>query len=158
MQDTECSLYHLADPISYDEILNYARKLSQTTTAPPGFKLQLDEEEGGGEVQAEEAGQTKTSLYQGNGEINQGKAGQVPPHLQDKLPFPSVQTMRRSAMEVPLLTWDAYIGGFQTTGKEEEQQTDTAPESRKQKPSMTNTTRHKAPAEDDDDGFGLDLN
>ncbi|UZJ53274.1 hypothetical protein CBS101457_002594 [Exobasidium rhododendri] len=148
-------------PIAYDEIIRYAHKLSQTTTAPPGFKMQLEEEETAEEKEVGEAGQPHRPLYQGGEEAaNQSKAGQVPSHLQDKLPFPSIHAMRRSAMETPLLSWEAYKRGFQSSEEEELQlqQTDTASESRQQRRTSTQVQRQKAPAEEEEDGFGLDLN
>ena len=148
------------EPIPYEEILKYARKLSQTTTAPPGFKLQLDDDEGGEEGTAaaagEQAGQAAKALYQGEQDLNQGKAGQVPPHLQDKLPFPSMHAMRRSVMETPLPTWDAFKQGFLGGDPDEQKQPLDAAGNGRSMP--VNTVRLKAPAEDDDDGFGLDLN
>lgn len=149
-----------ADPLSYDEVLKYARKLSQTTTAPPGFKLQLDDDdvaEDEGAAAAELSARTKKALYQGGDEGEQGKVGRVPAHLQEKLPFPSENALRRSIMSQPLLSWQDYQRGLQT-GEDEEQQQPGGQIEGQGRPAMYIQSRGRPTTEEDDDGFGLDLN
>lgn len=138
--------------------MNYARKLSQTTTAPPGFKLQFEEDEmDEDEAAAEPSTQSNKALYQGETDANQGKAGRVPAHLQEKLPFPSENALRRSVMSMPLLSWDDYQRGFQTGEDEEQQQQDGRLEGQG-RPAAHNYSRARPAPDEEDDGFGLDLN
>jgi hypothetical protein len=119
--------------------------------------LQLEDDEmADEEADAEPNAQTNKALYQGEADANQGKAGRVPAHLQEKLPFPSENALRRSIMSQPVLSWHDYQRGFQT-GEEEEQQHDGQMEAQG-RPAVYNQSRGRPPAEEDDDGFGLDLN
>ncbi|MCO5588299.1 hypothetical protein L7F22_042254 [Adiantum nelumboides] len=160
-------------PLAYDDILHYARTLSQTTTAPPGFKLQFDEE---GErshdvdpVDAQSGDQPvkKRKLFQladdDDDEAEAGKNGQIPSHLQDKLPFPSIDAIRRGASVIRPPTWDMFQKGILQMDQEE---VDGNPETDVQLAEYTRTStsaskpqpRKPQPVEEEEDGFGLDLN
>ncbi|PWN35102.1 uncharacterized protein FA14DRAFT_171792 [Meira miltonrushii] len=160
-------------PLAYDDILHYARTLSQTTTAPPGFKLQLDEE-GERSHDADPAGDQpakKRKLFQLAGddddEAEAGKNGQIPSHLQDKLPFPSIDAIRRGASVIRPPTWDMFQKGIlqmdqedvdgnpETNGQLQEQE---AQYTRPSAPTSKSQPRKAQPVEEEEDGFGLDLN
>jgi hypothetical protein len=119
--------------------------------------LQLEEDEENEDEAAEPSAQTNKALYKGEVDDNQGKAGRVPAHLQEKLPYPSENAMRRSMMSMPLLSWDAYQRGFQT-GEDEEQQREGGIPEGQSRPVVSYSNRTRPPADEDDDGFGLDLN
>lgn len=160
-------------PLAYDDILHYARTLSQTTTAPPGFKLQLDEE-GERSHDADPAGDQPTKkrkLFQLAGddddEAEAGKNGQIPSHLQDKLPFPSIDVIRRGASVIRPPTWDMFQKGILQMDQEEvdgNPETDDqmaereAQYTRPSVPAPKSQPRKPQPVEEEEDGFGLDLN
>lgn len=101
--------------------------------------------------------QASKTLYQDETDVNQGKAGRVPPHLQEKLPFPSENALRRSAMSNPLLTWQDFKRGFQI-GEVEEQQLEAQLNGGSAKRTVMQGNHSRGLAEEEDDGFGLDLN
>lgn len=189
-------------PLAYDEILRYGRTLSQTTTAPPGFKLKLEDDEQPGEIKAgvdgaataaaaaaadasaETSGNVESSDEpaprkrpllpdaDADGADGQGDAMRpamhIPPHLQDKLPFPSVDAMRRGASEARMPTWEQFCRGMPQEEhdgiKDEPQQSHEASMAQAPPPPATRAPHAvappppKAPVDEDDDGFGLDLN
>lgn len=163
-------------PLAYDDILHYARTLSQTTTAPPGFKLQLDEE---GErshdadlpgAQSGDQPIKKRKLFQlasdEDDEAEAGKNGQIPSHLQDKLPFPSIDAIRRGASVIKPPTWDMFQKGILQMDQEDDGNPEldgqlTEQEAQYTRPSASVTKpqpRKPQPMEEEEDGFGLDLN
>lgn len=170
-------------PLAYDDILHYAKILSQTTTAPPGFKLQFNEEgERSNDVERPENGDQserqpvkKRKLFQLAGddddETEAGKNGQIPSHLQDKLPFPSIDAIRRGASVIRTPTWEMFQKGIFQLDQEEED-VDHLPNADGQMtnrevpntnlPSMPvpSKTQQRKPqsVEEEEEGFGLDLN
>lgn len=145
------------DPLSYEEILQYARTLSQTTTAPPGFRLNL---EGYTDEQGDKAEQSLKEQDRQEGQEGQSAMERIPPHLHDKLPFPSVDAMRRSASQVPTPTWTMFQRGMEAESPARpEPEAAVKESSRTVRPMPPEpVARPKAPVEEEDEGFGLDLN
>lgn len=165
-------------PLDYSEVLRYGRALSQTTTAPPRFKFKLDTQAKPGEERAAADGAADVdqadvdAATAQNREQSDDAAGerhpssQIPEHLQDKLPFPSVDAMRRGASELPLPTWEQFQQGMLAQPTEQDETgadiakpaSQAAPIAQASQRAQPVETRGKAQPEDEDEGFGLDLN
>lgn len=172
-------------PLDYEEVLRYARTLSQTTSAPPGFAFEGAATQSGKAGAAAQVDEGQPGHVAGTSQQSRPNE-QVPAHLQDKLPFPSVDAIRRGASEVRPPSWDMFKAGQLEGGLErptteteaqgshataavdvdmqtDEREGQEARQRQRRAQQAAQQQRQKAaaaasaPVEEEEEGFGLDL-